>query len=208
MPPARGELRRAQFGQPEVQLGLIAGLRRHAAAPPPRRPRHRRRDAAHRRPDLRRSAPSASASSTASSPPGELLDAAKELVLTIATKAPVAVAMTLQALRAADLPLPQGLQQEAALFGQCVRDGGLRRRRRRVPQPPRRPSSRGARLRPWAPAAYIAIVLMLGAERVLLGLRDRVRDGQPAQDRGPRPPARAGLGTHRAASSWPTRPRS
>ena len=33
---------------------------------------------------------------------------------------PVAVAMTLQALRAADLPLPQGLQQEAALFAQCV----------------------------------------------------------------------------------------
>ena len=42
------------------------------------------------------------------------------VVMTIASKAPVAVAMSLQALRAADLPLPQGLQQEAALFGQCV----------------------------------------------------------------------------------------
>jgi len=28
--------------------------------------------------------------------------------------------MTLQALRAAELPMPQGLQQEAALFAQCA----------------------------------------------------------------------------------------
>ena len=53
-------------------------------------------------------------------PPADLLPTAKELVLTIAQKAPVAVAMTLQALRASELPLPQGLAQEAALFAQCA----------------------------------------------------------------------------------------
>jgi enoyl-CoA hydratase len=52
-------------------------------------------------------------------PAAELLETARALVRTIAGKAPVAVAMALQALRAADLPLPQGLNQEAALFGQC-----------------------------------------------------------------------------------------
>jgi enoyl-CoA hydratase len=53
-------------------------------------------------------------------PAAELIETARAFVNTIATKAPVAVAMTLQALRTADLPLPQGLQQEAALFAQCV----------------------------------------------------------------------------------------
>ncbi len=48
-----------------------------------------------------------------------LLGVAKELVLTIASKSPLAVAFALQALRAADLPLAQGLAYEAALFGQC-----------------------------------------------------------------------------------------
>ncbi len=52
-------------------------------------------------------------------PAAELIEAAKGLVKTISNKGPVAVAMALQALRAADLPLPQGLSQEAALFGQC-----------------------------------------------------------------------------------------
>jgi enoyl-CoA hydratase len=47
-----------------------------------------------------------------------LLPTARELVLSIASKAPVAVAMALQAIRATDLPQPQGLQTEAALFGQ------------------------------------------------------------------------------------------
>ena len=47
------------------------------------------------------------------------LETAKAMVRTIASKAPVAVAMALRALRAAELPLPQGLNQEAALFGQC-----------------------------------------------------------------------------------------
>ena len=52
-------------------------------------------------------------------PAAEVVEAAKVLVRTIASKAPIAVSMAMQALRAADLPLPQGLQQEAALFGQC-----------------------------------------------------------------------------------------
>ena len=53
-------------------------------------------------------------------PQADLLETARQFVLTIASKAPVAVAMTLQALRAAELPMPQGLQQEAALFAQCA----------------------------------------------------------------------------------------
>ncbi len=51
--------------------------------------------------------------------PGALLDTAKELVAKIAAKAPLAVAMALSALRAVDLPQAQGLQLEAALFGQA-----------------------------------------------------------------------------------------
>ena len=51
-------------------------------------------------------------------PPGELLAAAKELIATIASKAPLAVGLALQALRASDLPLHEGLRHEAALFGQ------------------------------------------------------------------------------------------
>ncbi len=45
--------------------------------------------------------------------------AAKALVETIAGKAPVAVAMALTALRASELPMANGLAQEAALFAQC-----------------------------------------------------------------------------------------
>lgn len=50
--------------------------------------------------------------------PEALLDVARELLAAIVSKAPVAVSMALQAVRATDLPLPQGLQTEAALFGQ------------------------------------------------------------------------------------------
>ena len=51
-------------------------------------------------------------------PLGELLEAARELVATIVAKAPLAVGMALQALRASDLPLQEGLRYEAVLFGQ------------------------------------------------------------------------------------------
>ena len=109
----------AQFGQPEVQLGLIAGF-----------------GGTQRLPRIvgygiatemlltgdRISAERAERVGLVNKvvPPGELLDAARGFVQTIASKAPVAVAMTLQALRTADLPLAQGLGHEAALFGQCV----------------------------------------------------------------------------------------
>ena len=56
-------------------------------------------------------------------PQEELLDAAKEMIRTIASKAPLAVGMALEALRVADLPLRDGLRHEAALFGQaCATD--------------------------------------------------------------------------------------
>ena len=109
----------AQFGQPEVQLGLIAGF-----------------GGTQRLPRLvgygnaaemlltgdRISAERAERMGLVNKvvTADELLDAARGFIETIASKAPVAVAMTLQALRAADLPLAQGLQHEAALFGQCV----------------------------------------------------------------------------------------
>lgn len=51
-------------------------------------------------------------------PPGDLLEAAKTMTATITSKAPLAVGMALEALRASDLPLHDGLRQEAALFGQ------------------------------------------------------------------------------------------
>ena len=51
-------------------------------------------------------------------PLGNLLETAKELVATIAAKAPLAVGMALEALRASDLPQHEGLRYEAALFGQ------------------------------------------------------------------------------------------
>jgi enoyl-CoA hydratase len=52
-------------------------------------------------------------------PAEELLDAARGLAATIAKKAPVAVALSLEAIRASELDLPHGLTHEAALFGQA-----------------------------------------------------------------------------------------
>ncbi|ARA93454.1 enoyl-CoA hydratase [Rhodothermaceae bacterium RA] len=52
-------------------------------------------------------------------PAAELIATAKQYILTIASKAPLAVSMSLDALRASDLPLRQGLRYEAALFGQA-----------------------------------------------------------------------------------------
>ena len=109
----------AQFGQPEVQLGLIAGY-----GGTQRLPRLVGRGIATEmlltgeRVSAQRAYETGLVNRVV--PAGEVLAVARELVLKIASKAPVAVAMTLQALRAADLPLPQGLQQEAALFAQCA----------------------------------------------------------------------------------------
>src|SRR5690606_7685030 len=109
---------KAQFGQPEVNLGLIPGY-----GGTQRLPRLVGRGVAAEllltgdRISAQRAYEIGLVNRVAT--PEALLAVAKERVTTIAAKAPVAVAMALQALRAADLPLPQGLQQEAALFGQC-----------------------------------------------------------------------------------------
>lgn len=109
----------AQFGQPEVQLGLIAGF-----GGTQRLPRLVGRGIATEmlltgeRISAQRAYEVGLVNRVVEA--GALLETAKGFVTTIASKGPVAVAMTLQALRAADLPLPQGLQQEAALFAQCA----------------------------------------------------------------------------------------
>lgn len=46
-----------------------------------------------------------------------LVDRAREMIRTIAGKAPIAVALALEALRSSDAPLAQGQRHEAALFG-------------------------------------------------------------------------------------------
>ena len=109
----------AQFGQPEGQLGLIAGF-----GGTQRLPRLVGRGIATEMllTGERISAQRAYEIGLVNRvvPQADLLETARQFVLTIASKAPVAVAMTLQALRAAELPMPQGLQQEAALFAQCA----------------------------------------------------------------------------------------
>src|SRR5690606_12350150 len=108
----------AQFGQPEVNLGLIPGY-----GGTQRLPRLVGRGIAAElllageRITAQRAYEVGLVNRVATAE--ALLGVAKELVVTIAGKAPVAVAFALQALRAADLPLAQGLAQEAALFGQC-----------------------------------------------------------------------------------------
>lgn len=52
-------------------------------------------------------------------PAGELLHEARKVLLSIISKAPRAVEMALEAIRASDLPLRQGLHYEASLFGQA-----------------------------------------------------------------------------------------
>lgn len=49
----------------------------------------------------------------------ELMDSARKMMATILSKAPLAVAMSLKALRVADQPLAAGLEVEAALFGEA-----------------------------------------------------------------------------------------
>ena len=49
---------------------------------------------------------------------GDLLATAKELLHAITSKGPLAVSFALEALRASDQPLREGLRHEAALFGQ------------------------------------------------------------------------------------------
>ncbi|NBC16758.1 MAG: enoyl-CoA hydratase [Bacteroidetes bacterium] len=51
-------------------------------------------------------------------PADELMPTAKDLLHTIAAKGPLAISFALEALRASDQPLREGLRHEAALFGQ------------------------------------------------------------------------------------------
>ena len=52
-------------------------------------------------------------------PSGTLVEGTKELMRKIISKAPLALAMAIDALRSSDLPLTEGLRYEASLFGQC-----------------------------------------------------------------------------------------
>jgi enoyl-CoA hydratase len=108
----------AQFGQPEVALGILPGY-----GGTQRLPRLVGRGLAL---ELiltgnRISAQRAFAIGLVNQvvPADQLLDAARTMLTTILTKAPVAVALSLQAVYASDLPLAEGLAFEAALFGQA-----------------------------------------------------------------------------------------
>ena len=108
----------AQFGQPEVNLGLIPGY-----GGTQRLPRIVGQGIATEliltgdRVTAKRAYEIGLANHVV--PADTLITFAKDLVKKIASKAPLAVAMSLSALRAVDLPQPQGLQMEAALFGQA-----------------------------------------------------------------------------------------
>ena len=108
----------AQFGQPEVQLGLIPGY-----GGTQRLPRIVGQGIATEmiltgdRVKAQRAYEIGLVNRVVAA--DGLLDAAKDFVRTIASKAPLAVAMSLNAIRSSDLPLAQGLQLEAALFGQA-----------------------------------------------------------------------------------------
>ncbi len=112
----------ASFGQPEVTLGLIPGY-----GATQRLPRLVGRGLAT---ELILTAERISAQRAYEIglvnrvvPLNDLLETAKEIIATITAKAPLAVGMALEALRASDLPLHEGLRHEAALFGQtCATD--------------------------------------------------------------------------------------
>ena len=53
-------------------------------------------------------------------PAGQVVEKAKSIIQTIGEKAPLAVSLSLDALRASDLPLAEGLRLEAALFGEAA----------------------------------------------------------------------------------------
>ena len=108
----------ASFGQPEVNLGIIPGY-----GGTQRLPRLVGRGLATELilTGARTSAQRAYEIGLVNRvvPTSEVVETARELVLTIASKAPLAISMALDALRASDLPLREGLRYEAALFGQA-----------------------------------------------------------------------------------------
>ena len=108
----------AQFGQPEVNLGIIPGY-----GGTQRLPRLVGRGVAAEliltgeRVDAQRAYEIGLVNRVVSS--GELMEVAEKLVRTIARNAPQAVRMSLEALKASDLPQPDGLDREATLFGEA-----------------------------------------------------------------------------------------
>ena len=106
----------ASFGQPEVSLGIIPGYGGTQRLP---------RIVGHgialelmltgERIDAQRAYEIGLANKVV--PASSLLDDARTMVRLIGSKAPLAVAYVLEASRAAQLPLSEGLRQEAALFG-------------------------------------------------------------------------------------------
>jgi len=108
----------AQFGQPEVNLGLIPGY-----GGTQRLPRLVGRGRAIEliltgdRVSAQRAYEIGLVNRVATA--DGLLGTARALLRTIITKAPVAVALSLQAISAAELPQSQGMDAEAALFGQA-----------------------------------------------------------------------------------------
>jgi len=107
----------ARFGQPEVNLGLIPGyggtqrlprlVGRGVATELILTGEHITAQRAYEIGLVNRVVPAEA-----------LLDAATDLVKTIASKAPYAVEVAMEAIRASEQPLRDGLRQEAALFGQ------------------------------------------------------------------------------------------
>lgn len=108
----------AQFGQPEVDLGILPGY-----GGTQRLPRIVGRGLAMEmiltgeRVSAQRALEIGLVNRVV--PRGVLLDVARELLLKVAEKAPIAIRLALDALRVSDQPLRQGLRYEAALFGQA-----------------------------------------------------------------------------------------
>lgn len=109
---------RARFGQPEVVLGLIpgyGGTQRlpRVVGPGPAAEMILTGDPI----DAERALALGLVSQVVE--PEALLDAARNLALRILSKAPAAVRLALDALRGARLPLEEGLEMEADLFGRA-----------------------------------------------------------------------------------------
>lgn len=108
----------AQFGQPEVDLGILPGY-----GGTQRLPRIVGRGLAMEmiltgeRVSAQRALEIGLVNRVV--PRGVLLDFTRELLLKVAEKAPIAIRLALDALRVSDQPLRQGLRYEAALFGQA-----------------------------------------------------------------------------------------
>ncbi len=85
-------------------------------------------------------------------PREELLDAATGIAGTIAARSPVAIGILRELARTTrDLPLEEGLRREADGFRRCLRVGGRRRGRGRVPREARAAVHRPVRSRPRSP---------------------------------------------------------